>query len=170
MPLHTSPKWAISFCTVYICYCPVHKTSNYLMGLLLWPNQNFPPWIPKNKLTADEPSLRMEKFGPEICETSVPHNSTVTMLAILHLSVIEQRQVITITRKESALPGYTVTLSWLLTQSARSGETSEMESPPWHIVSIHPRAYPSWPAWNRWGQSVKLQVSVIYIFARKTLF
>lgn len=86
------------------------------MGLLLWPNQNFPHWILKKEFTADEPPLRIEGFVPEICEISVPRNSTVTMLAILHLSVVEQRQVITIIRKKSALPSYAVTLRWLVTQ------------------------------------------------------
>lgn len=39
-----------------------------------------------------------------------------------------------------------------------------------HIASIHPRLYPSQLTWNRWRESIKLQVSVIYAFARKTWF
>lgn len=128
------------------------------MVLLLWPNQNFSPRILENEFNADEPPLRMKRFGPEICETSVLCNATVTMLAILHLSVVEKQQVITVTRKMSALP---VTLSWLLPQHGVGKK---------HIVSIHPRLYPSQPMWNRWGQSIKLQVSVTYTFARKTRF
>lgn len=72
------------------------------MGVLSWPNQNFPPRILKNEFTADEPPLSTERFGPEICETSVPRNSAITMLVIIHLSVVKQ-QVITTTRKKVSL-------------------------------------------------------------------
>lgn len=62
-----------------------------------------------------------------------------------------------------------MTLSWLLRQY-RVGGKDEMKLPSQHVVSIHPKVYSRKLAWNRWGQMVKLQVSVIYTFIRKTQF
>lgn len=68
VPPHTSPKWDISFCTVYICQCTCPLDTRRADGVLHWPSQSFPPWILKNKFTADKPPMRMEKFGPKVCE------------------------------------------------------------------------------------------------------
>lgn len=108
----------------------------------------------------------MGRFGPKTCETTDPHNSAIYACRNTS-SVVQQQQISTTARKKSDLPGYTVTLSWLLHLSVQSDKKDEMKSPSQHI-SIHPKVYSSKPAWNRWGQMVKLQASVIYTFIRKT--
>lgn len=60
-------------------------TRHQQVGVLLWPNQNFPPQLLKNKFTADKPPLRMRRFGSKACETADPHNSAISMLAVVDL-------------------------------------------------------------------------------------
>lgn len=164
VPLQIPPKWASHFAQGASVTRPEHRTP--AAGCIAL---SFPPQFLKNKFTADKPPLRMRRFGSKTCETADPHNSAISACHNTS-SVVQQQQVITIARKESDLSGYTETLSWLLCQSVQSGGKDETKLPSQHVVSIHPKAYSGNLAWNRWGQMVKLQVSVIYTFIRKTQF
>lgn len=107
-----------------------------------------------NEFTADKPTLRMGRFGPKTSETTDPHNSAI--YACHNTSaVVQQQQVITIARKEPNLPGYTVTLSWLLCLSVQSRGKDEMKCLPNMSASIQRCTQVNWPETDegRWSNS-----------------
>lgn len=145
---------SLTLCRVHLW--PEQCSRHQLVSVLLWPNQNFPPRLLESKFAAENPALRMGRFGWQTYETADLHNSAIYACHNTS-SVVQQQQVITIARKESDLPGYIVTLSWLLCVSVQSVRKDEMKLPSQH-VSIHPKMYSNKLAWNRWGQMVKLHI------------